>query len=198
MFLLDHELISGLKLSWVAADRFNPKLSDLLSNNPSISTAINDYAKGRERDYFWSLRCPNCTGRPVKCTPSQPDAFCKFCHSKVDSKFVDEYKEVILAVKQMIDAEKIPLDAPQECLELMTGIVYPYSTVYIKCLELAIDDYILQNNLRHAAEACHSLLKTCRRFARHSSACVKLIVRSARLHEELGEWDLAADFMKQV
>jgi hypothetical protein len=188
----------GLKLSWVAADRFNPKHADLLSNNPSISKAINDYAKGKERDYFWSLRCPNCTGRPVKCTPSQKEALCKFCHNKVDTKCIDEYKEVIIAVKQMIDADTIPLDAPQECLQLMTGIVYPYSTVYIKCLELAVDDYIFQNNLRLAADACRSLLKTCRRFARHSSECVKLIMRTARLHEELGEWEQAAEFMKQA
>ena len=37
----------GLKLSWVAAERFNPKHADLLSNNPSISNAINDYAKAK-------------------------------------------------------------------------------------------------------------------------------------------------------
>ena len=38
---------------------------------------------------------------------------------KFSLKFVDftaEYKEVILAVKQMIDADTIPLDGPQECL----------------------------------------------------------------------------------
>jgi len=97
-----------------------------------------------------------------------------------------------------LSAEVMPLDGPQQCIELMTGVVYPYSSSYIQCLELAIDDSILQNNLAAAIDFALILLPICRRFAKESPACVGLVLRLSRLYEELGNMQQSEKLLNEA
>jgi len=92
----------------------------------------------------------------------------------------------------------MPLDGPQQCIELMTGVVYPYSSSYIQCLELAIDDSILQNDLAAAIDFALILLPICRRFAKESPACVGLVLRLSRLYEELGNMQQSEKLLNEA
>jgi len=177
----------GLKLSWVAVEEFNPKYAVLIGQEDSVHDAVLDGAKGKERDFLWSLRCPNCTGRPVKCTRNQLSAVCSYCQEDVDKNVIDEYQEILVAVDKMLAVETIPCDAPMECLELMTGVVYPYCLSYIRVLELAIDDCLLQNKLQAALGYAGDLLSIGCRHAGQSAACVQLRARIARITEFLND-----------
>ncbi|XP_023344399.1 histone-lysine N-methyltransferase SMYD3 [Eurytemora carolleeae] len=189
----------GLKLSWKSVEDFNPKYTELIGQKDSVLQAVLDNARGKESDFLWSLRCPSCTGRPVKCSRDETyGVICTYCNKEVAKENIEIYHEVLTAVEQLITAKIIPMDGPQQCIELMTGIVYPYCESYIRCLELAVDNSLLQNNLQMAAEYGESLLSVCRRFCRGSSACIQLVLRLALLYKELGNLEKGMKLLEQA
>jgi len=176
----------GIKLGRVASDPFNQNLTEVLLQNESLVAAIEERARGKDRDYLSSVRCQKCTGRPVKVTMENKVSTCTSCNEDVEEDTLKEYFEIKDAVESVLKMEQIPEDAAPQCMELMTGLFHPYDLTYIATCQMAITDCILQNRLTEALEFAQIILGVSRKMARGSSAQVELVIRMMRLLAELG------------
>ena len=176
----------GIKLSWVASEPFNKNLSDILLQKNNIVDTISENAKGKDKLYLNSIRCQNCSGRPVQVMGCDKPAFCTFCNSNVAQNTLKEYFEVKNAVEKVLVMEQIPVDAAPQCMELMTGLFYPYDLTYIGACALAMTDCLLQNSLVQAVEFGEILLGVIKKIAKATPAHVELVERIMRIHAEMG------------
>ena len=176
----------GIKLSWVASEPFNKNLSDILIQKHNIVDTIRENAKGMDKMYLSSIRCQNCSGRPVQVQGYDHPATCTFCNKTVDKNTLKEYFDVKSAVEKVLVMEQIPADSAPQCMELMTGLFYPYDLTYIGACVLAMKDCLLQNSLVQAIEFGEILLGVLKKFAKATPAHVELIQRTMRIHAEMG------------
>ena len=75
-------------------------------------------------DLLYSIRCQNCTGRPVYVGPlwrdgngKTVDVSCEHCGDPVDRGTLAEYAEVAADVAEVLEADSVPMDAPVECIK---------------------------------------------------------------------------------
>ena len=181
---------SGIKLSWVIGEPLNEKLRDILLQDNCVATAIQENARGRDKEYLTSIRCQKCSGRPVHVSQSKAEMVCKHCKETPDCATITEYFQIKAAVEKVLRQDQIPADAAPQCLELMTGLFHPYDITYVSTCALAMKDTIMQNRLAQAVEFGDILLGVVRRFARGSPAQAELVHRLMRLQAELGRRDL--------
>ena len=95
----------------------------------------------------------------------------------------------------MLHMEQIPADAALQCMELMTGLFYPYDLTYIATCSMAMTDCLLQNRLCQALEFADILHGIVKKFAKSSPAHVELVQRIMKIQAELGnksELDITA------
>ena len=177
---------TGINLSWVISEPLNEKLRDILVQENCLATAIQENARGQDKEYLSSIRCQKCSGRPVHVSQTEAVAACKACQERPDCATIREYFEIKTAVEKVLSLEEIPADAAPECLELMTGLFHPYDLTYIRTCSLAITDSIRQNRLHQALEFGNIVLAVVRRFAPGSSAQLELMMRLMRIQAELG------------
>ena len=177
---------TGIKLSWVISEPFNQNLSDILIQKHSIVETLKTMSKGKDKDYFSSIRCQKCSGRPVQVLKDKSAIACSFCGQKVERLTIEEYFEVKAAVEKVLDMVQIPADAAPQCMELMTGLFYPYDLTYIAVCSRAMTDCLLQNRMVQALEFANILQGVLRKFVKGSPAHVELIQRIMRILSELG------------
>ena len=177
---------TGIKLSWVISEPLNEGLRDVLVQENCLATAIQENARGQDKEYLSSIRCQKCSGRPVQVSQTEVVAACKACKERPDCATIREYFDVKTAVEKVLSMEEIPADAAPECLELMTGLFHPYDLTYIRTCSLAITDSIMQNRLHQAVEFGNIVLSVVRRFAPGSPALLELVTRLMRIQAELG------------
>ena len=185
----------GIKLSWVVSEPFNKNLAEILLQKNSIVDTIKSRGKGKDMDYLNSIRCQQCSGRPVKICKDEDPLICSFCKGIVDTVTVKEYFEVKEAVQKVLHMEQIPADAAPQCMELMTGLFYPYDLTYIATCSMAMTDCLLQNRLCQALEFAEILHGIVKKFAKSSPAHVELVQRIMKIQAELGnksELDITA------
>ena len=177
---------TGIKLSWVISEPLNEKLRDILLQENCLATAIEENARGQDKEYLSSVRCQKCSGRPVHVSQVEVVAVCKACKESADCSTIREYFNIKTAVEKVLSMDQIPADAAPECLELMTGLFHPYDLTYIRACSLAITDSIMQNRLHQAVEFGNIVLPVVRRFALGSPAQLELVMRLMRIEAELG------------
>ena len=60
----------------------------------SLVEAMEQMARGKDRDYLRSIRCPNCCGWPVMVGHQYEEAVCSFCDEVVEEQIVAKYFKV--------------------------------------------------------------------------------------------------------
>ena len=89
---------------------FNESLSEILLQKNNVADTIKERARGRDKDYLSSVRCQQCSGRPVS-MKQENQPVCSSCGEMVDQETISEYHEVKEAVEKVINMERIPADA---------------------------------------------------------------------------------------
>ena len=177
----------GIKLSWVVSEPFNVNLAEILLQKENMVEAVLKSAKGNDKAFLHSIRCQKCSGRPVQIQEGSFVAICTFCNKEVDQRIVKEYFEIKEAVEKVIVMEQIPADAATQCMELMTGLFYPYDLTYVTICGLAMTDCLLQNKLTEALEFGEILLVVLKKFAKGTPAHIELLLRIMRIQAERGK-----------
>ena len=97
---------TGIKLSWVISEPLNEKLRDILLQENCLATAIEENARGQDKEYLSSVRCQKCSGRPVHVSQVEVVAVCR------------AFKEVV----SLVYAQIAKIDAPT-CVRLFRHCV---------------------------------------------------------------------------
>ena len=170
----------------MASQPVSQQLTMVVVQRRSLVEAMEEMARGKDRDYLSSIRCPNCCGWPVMVGHQYEEAVCSYCDEVVEEQIVAKYFKVKGEVKVLLSNEKIKKGIAYQCMNMMSGLFHAYDLTYIAACEVALTDCVIENKAMKGLNIAQIMFEVSRRMARGSSAQVELALRMMRLQAELG------------
>ena len=154
----------------MAGEPVNQQLAMVVVQGRSLVAAMEEMARGKDRDYLSSIRCPNCCVWPVMVGHQYEEAVCSYCDEAVDEQIVAKYFKVKGEVKELLSNEKIQKGIASQCMNMMSGLFHSYDLTYMAACQVALTDCVIHNKTMEGLNIAQIMFKVSRRMARGFTA----------------------------